>query len=120
MKGKKTMNQQEKNIVEKIREEYISKESNTLEDLKRLDQKVKRPAYIFAYTFGMMGSLILGIGMCLAMKVIGNWMAPGIFIGVLGIIMVSINYPIYQKLLIKRKQKYQKEILALSEQALNA
>ncbi|MCM1260982.1 MAG: hypothetical protein NC182_07630 [Prevotella sp.] len=114
------MDQQEKNVVTKIREEYIQKENNTVEHLKRLDQKVKRPVYIFAYTFGIIGTLVLGTGMCLAMKVIGNWMALGICIGILGIIMVSINYPIYQKWLAKRKQKYQKEILALSEQALNA
>lgn len=114
------MNQQEKNVVEKIREDYIKKENTTLEHLRKLDQKVKRPAYIFAYTFGVIGSLVLGVGMCLAMQVIGNAMALGVVIGIMGIIMVSVNYPVYQKMLLKRKQKYQKEILALTEQVLNA
>ena len=114
------MNQQEKNVVEKIRADYTKKENTTLEYLKKLDQKVKRPAYIFAYTFGIIGSLVLGIGMCLSMKVIGDAMLIGVVIGIMGIIIVSVNYPIYRKLLIKRKEKYQKQILTLTEQALNA
>ncbi|MBR6779052.1 MAG: dihydropteridine reductase [Clostridia bacterium] len=84
-----------------------------------LDRKVKTPANIFAYTFGVVGALVLGTGMCLAMKVIGNIMAVGIVIGVLGIAMVSLTYPIYKKILKSRKAKYSKEILELSEKIIN-
>ena len=101
---------------EKLREEYQIKDKKTnLEEAKRLDRKCKLPVYIFTYTFGILGTLILGIGMCLAMDTIGGGSATmitlGIIIGVLGIAMVSINYPIFAYLLRKRKEKFSSAIL---------
>ncbi len=101
--------------VEKLKEEYEIKIETGLDEAKRLDRKAKLPCYIFAYSFGIIGALVLGIGMCLAMKVIGDgsslFIALGIIIGIIGIIMVSINYPIYQKILRNRKEKYASSIL---------
>ena len=58
-------------IVQKIRTQYDSEKENTrLDELKRLDASVKLPANIFAYTYGGIGSLVLGAGMSLAMGVI--------------------------------------------------
>jgi len=75
---------------------------------------------IFTYTFGVICSLILGVGMCLAIKVIGNgsvvMMALGIIIGCVGILGVSINYPIYKKFLNARKNKYVSDILSLAKE----
>ncbi|MCM1130600.1 MAG: dihydropteridine reductase [Roseburia sp.] len=114
------MNNGEKNYVEKVARQYQAKESTKLDELKRLDQKVNRPALIFAYTFGILGSLILGVGMCIAMKVIlKNLFYLGIVIGVVGIIMACINYPLYQKILKARKSKYSKRIVELSNELLN-
>ncbi len=101
---------------EKLREEYQIKAKKTnLEEAKRLDRKCKLPVYIFTYTFGILGALILGIGMCLAMNVIGGgttlMITLGIIIGVIGIAMVSINYPIFTSLLRKRKEKFSSAIL---------
>ena len=113
-------------IIEKIRLRYTEnkeKEVSKLEELKNLDKKVKRPAQIFAYTFGTGSSLVLGTGMSLAMKVIGTSlsfaMPLGIGVGLLGILLVSINYPIYKKILGKRTKKYSKEIIELSDSLLN-
>lgn len=111
----------EKLIVEKIRNNYASEsaEKTKLNELKSLDKKVKNPARIFAYTYGTIGSLVLGTGMCLAMKVIGNLMPLGIVVGVIGIAMVSTAYPIYSKILSKRKLHYSKEIISKSDEILN-
>ncbi|MDE6473702.1 MAG: dihydropteridine reductase [Clostridia bacterium] len=109
------MNEQS-TIVNKIRDSYCEKPVTKLDELKSLDKKVKRPAMIFAYIFGVIGALVLGTGMCLAMKVIADLMALGIVVGVVGIIMVSINYPIYKQMLKKRKSKYCRKILELSEE----
>ena len=111
----------DKIIVEKIRNNYITKtkEQTKLDELKELDKKVKTPVRVFAYTYGTIGSLILGTGMCLAMKVIGNLMAFGIVVGLLGIVMVSTTYEIYKRLLAKRKEKYANTILAKSDELLN-
>lgn len=113
------MEKNDKFIAQKIHTEYSAQTSSEVEKLCSLDNKVKVPASIFAYTFGILGALVLGTGMCLAMKVIGDLMALGIVVGVLGIAMVSANYPIYKMIMKSRKAKYSKEILELSEKILN-
>ena len=105
--------------IEKIRASYTEKEISKFDKLKELDKKVKRPAQIFAYVFGSVSSLVLGTGMCLAMKVIGNAMALGIVIGVVGIALVSANYFIYKKILSSRKNKYKNQVLELADEVLN-
>lgn len=113
------MEKNDKFIAQKIHTEYTENKSSDVDKLCALDRKVKTPANIFAYTFGIIGALVLGTGMCFAMKVIGNAMALGIVIGVLGIAMVSITYPIYKTILKSRKAKYSKEIISLSEKIMN-
>ena len=105
--------------IEKIRSRYEKKEMGKLDELKALDKRVKRPAETFAYIFGGVGALTLGTGMCLAMKVIGNMMIPGIVIGLMGIAMVSATYSLYKKILESRRSKYSKQIFALTDELLN-
>lgn len=108
--------------AEKLIHEYSVKEETKLDELKALDKKVKKPALIFAYIYGILGSLILGVGMCLAMQIIGTGivlMIVGIIIGLVGILMVSTTYPIYHKFLENRKNAYRDEILAKSNELLN-
>ena len=109
-------------IVEKIHNDYTPTQPSQIDELRALDKAVKRPANIFAYTFGTIGSLILGTGMCLAMKIIGAatplLMPVGIGVGLVGLAMVSANYFLYKKLLTKRKAKYAAEVLALSNKIL--
>lgn len=99
---------------ERLREEYTPREKKPIDNALKLDQKAKLPAYIFAYVFGVIGALVLGVGMCLAMKVIGTgtvWFVLGIVIGIVGIVMISANYPIFSKILRSRKEKYSTAIL---------
>jgi len=67
-----------------------------------------------------MMSLLLGVGMCLSMKVIGNgstlYTVLGVAVGVIGIVGVSVNYAMYRKLLDNSKKKYSADILALANQ----
>ena len=109
----------EMKIIEKIRASYTEKEISKLDELKALDKKVKRPAQIFAYVYGSLSSLVLGTGMCLAMKVIGNSMALGIGIGLIGIALTLTTYPIFKAILKRRKNKYAKQIFELSDSLLN-
>lgn len=110
----------DKIYAEQIANEYAPKDTSKVKALKRLDAKVKLAPTIFTYTFGVICSLILGVGMCLAMKVIGDgsalWMALGIVIGCVGILCVSINYPIYKTFLNSRKNKYASDILSLAKE----
>ena len=101
----------------RLRAEYAPKEKTPLDEALRLDRKAKLPAHIFAYTFGVIGALILGIGMCFAMKVIGDgtdlMMYLGSAIGVVGIVMVSVNYPLFKKQIRRGKEKYGSTIMVL-------
>lgn len=114
-------NKYERQIVENIKKSYEAEPQTRtkLAELKELDHKVKTPARVFAYIFGTVGALVLGLGMCLAMKIIGNLMILGIAIGIVGIVMVSICYPIYTKMLTSRKAKYKDAIIAKSNELLN-
>ena len=97
-----------------LREEYTPKKKTGLDEAKRLDKKAKLPVYIFTYSFGVIGTILLGIGMCLTMEVIWSGIASlilGIIVGILGIVMISINYPLYTKYLSLRKEKYASQII---------
>lgn len=112
-----------KMTAKRIRAQYAPKEEKemSLDKLKTLDAEVKRPAKLFAYTFGTVGSLIMGTGMCLAMDVLGKKnKIPGIILGVAGMAMMGGNYHIYQKMLAERKAQYADEIINLSEEIIAA
>ena len=109
-------------IIKEIKSSYEPKEKTKYDELIKLNKKVELPAYIFAYAFGIVASLILGLGMCLAMQVIGSGvglMVAGIIIGVIGIILVSVNYPIFLAIMKSRKKKYADKIISISDELLN-
>lgn len=110
----------DKIFAEAIAGEYAPKDTSKVVALKKLDRKAKSKAHIFAYTFGIIMSLLLGVGMCLSMKVIGDGsmlaFIIGIAIGVVGIAGVSVNYPIFKKMLAEGKQKYAFEIMQLAKE----
>lgn len=121
------MNRQDKEfIIEKIRTEYTEKSSKVseLDQLRALDAKVKRPANVFAYIFGSISAIVMGSGMSLVMTDIAetvgisNPMVYGIVIGVVGMLMAIINYPIYKGILGARRKKYRAHILELSEKII--
>lgn len=109
----------DKIYAEHIANEYAPKQTSKVKALKKLDAMAKTPARSFALTFGIISSLVMGTGMSLAMGVIGGtpiMMALGIAIGCLGILGVSVNYPIYKKILEKSKNKYASDIIRLANE----
>ncbi|MGN1305199.1 MAG: dihydropteridine reductase [Oscillospiraceae bacterium] len=122
------MNRDDKDfIVQKIRTQYMEKDSSQkeLDYLRELDAEVKRPANVFGYVFGTVSALIMGAGMSLVMTDIGTRlgisdpMVPGVIIGIAGLLMAIINYPIFKTILSYRKNKYSGKILELSEKIMN-
>ncbi len=113
------MEQIEKKYVESVRDSYAPHEETKLEKLRKLDAKVHLPATVFSIIFGVIGALVLGTGMCLAMEIIGNLMPLGVAVGIVGIAMVSVNYFIYKAILRSGKKKYADEVIALSNDLLN-
>ena len=110
----------DKAYAERIASEYAPKQASKLTALRKLDARAKRPANIFGYTFGIVSALLLGVGMCLTMGVIGAestaLFVVGIIVGVIGIVGCCVNYPIYRRLLEKGKQKYAYDITTLARQ----
>lgn len=113
------MEQAEKDYVREVRSAYTPHEENKLEKLRKLDAKVHMPATVFSIIFGIVGALVLGTGMCLAMEIIGTLMPLGVAVGIVGIAMVSVNYFIYKAILRSGKKKYADEVIALSNDLLN-
>ena len=111
-------------LVQKIRTQYTEKEHTGLDELKELDTKVKRPANVFAYIFGSISAIIMGAGMSLVMTDIAetvgiaDLMLYGIIIGIVGLFMAIINYPIYKGILGRRRKKYADKIIELSDKIM--
>ena len=111
-------------LVEKIRTQYVEKEHTQLDELKELDAKVKRPANVFAYTYGAVSAIIMGAGMSLVMTDLGavfgleNPVIPGVVIGIMGMIPVAMAYPTYRRILRSERQRIAPEILRLSDELL--
>lgn len=110
----------DKIYAEAVANEYAPKDTSKVIALKKLDRKAKSPANIFAYTFGIIMTLVLGVGMCLCMNVIGGgsqlMMVIGVIVGIIGIAGVCINYPVYKKMLEHGKSKYAYEIIQLAKE----
>ncbi|MDY6327864.1 MAG: dihydropteridine reductase [Lachnospiraceae bacterium] len=109
----------DKIYAEALANEYAPKDTTKVVALRKLDRKAKMPATIFTYTFGIIASLITGVGMCLSMKVIGSGDAMfvlGIIVGIIGFIGMGVNYPIYKTMLEKGKKKYAFEIVELAKE----
>lgn len=90
----------DKIYAEQLANEYAPKDTSKVVALRKLDAKAKLPATIFTYTFGIIAALIFGTGMCLAMGQIGSGTTGsfvlGIVIGIIGMIGMGVNYPIYK------------------------
>ncbi|MBQ7800899.1 MAG: dihydropteridine reductase [Oscillospiraceae bacterium] len=124
------MNQNDQRFMaQKIRAQYMEKENTKLDELRALDAKVKKPANVFGYVFGTIGALVMGSGMSLCMDVIEpgtyfgitigeNMIVPGIILGLMGMFMAAVNYPLYKGILNRRRKKYAPRILELSEKLM--
>ena len=112
-------------MAQKIRSQYQETPTTQLDTLQALDTRVKRPVQIFSYVLGSLSALIMGSGMSLVMTDVatrlnlGDMMIPGIVIGIAGMVLALINYPIYKGILGSRKKKYGAKILELSEKIMN-
>ena len=110
----------DKIFAESIANEYAPKNASKVVALKKLDRKAKSAANIFAYTSGTLMALVLGVGMCFSMGVLGDgsqtMLVIGVIVGVLGLVGVGVNYPIYRKLLENGKHKYAFEIVQLAKE----
>lgn len=110
----------DKIYAEQLANEYAPKDTSKVIALRKLDARAKLPATIFTYTFGIIAALVTGVGMCLSMNVIGGGTTAmfvlGVIVGIIGLLGMGINYPVYKKMLANSKQKYAFEIMQLAKE----
>lgn len=124
-----TYSAREQAEIKKIREKYSEpekKESTNIEKLRALDAGVTKKASVVALVLGVIGSLVLGTGMSLAMtdfaKILGSLsslaMPIGIILGLIGIILVAVAYPVYNRIVKSERKRIAPEIIRLSDELL--
>lgn len=103
--------------VLEIRKKYLLKEESKFEEMKRLDDLVQSAGTTAALSLGIGGTMLMGLGLCLALEVIAvGAMAQvlGSFLGLVGVVDVSLAYPVHQKATQKAKKVYAARILELA------
>ncbi len=116
-----TYSAKEQEEIKKIRGKYTppTKEESSMERLRRLDKSATKGAAIVSLIVGIVSALLLGVGMCCAM--LPGWEAyfiPGIVIGIVGIIGVIVAYPIYTRMVKRKRAKLAPEIMRLSDELM--
>ena len=121
-----TYSAKEQKEIKDIRKKYVQPEENKMDLLRKLDAGVTKKATTAALILGIIGALLLGIGMSLAMTDLGEMlgktqtmgMIVGIIIGVIGIVLVSCAYPVYNHVTKKEREKIAPEILRLTDELM--
>jgi len=118
-----TYSAQQQQEVEAIRKKYIPKEEDKMSQLRKLHESATKKAQALSIIIGTIGALILGTGMSLCMTdlgtVLGNLaMLIGIPVGLLGLLLVAMAYPVYNRVLKKERERIAPEILRLSDELL--
>ena len=112
--------------IKNIRKNYTAPEEDKMQVLRKLHYSTIQKAQAWAIAIGVIGALILGSGMSLAMTDVGGMLGfsqdlallIGIVIGVAGMILVALAYPAYNRILRKERQRIAPEILRLTDELL--
>ena len=118
-----TYSAQRQQEVEEIRKAYLPKEEDKLAELHRLHAIPTQKAQAASLVAGVLGALILGAGMSLCMTDIGAVLGvfalvTGIAVGLVGMVLTALAYPIYSRVLEKQRALIAPEILRLSDELL--
>ena len=105
--------------VDDIVNKYLAKEDDKLTQIKKLDAAVERKAAIKAITIGVIGALIMGTGMSIVLEAASSFLAVGIVVGLMGIAVMAIAFPIHKRTLKKEREAAAPQILALSQDIKN-
>ena len=123
-----TYSAKEQAELKRIRDKYTAstEEEDKMARLRRLDASVTNTAQAIALAFGIIGALILGFGMSLIMtdfsEILGFGetvaMVIGIAVGVVGGILASLAYPIYNAIVKAKRKKLAPEIIRLTDELM--
>ena len=102
--------------IAQIRKKYLPKEEDKMELLRKLDRDATKPGTICSIAVGVVGCLGFGFGMSCVMVWSDSLMILGIVVGIIGMIMMGMAYPVYVKITKKQREKLAPQILALTEE----
>lgn len=116
----------EQDEIKRIRQKYQTEEEDGISKLRKMDAKVTQKATMVSLVLGIWGALVMGSGMSIIMTELGSLlgltaitgMIVGIIISLIGIILVVLAYPVYNKVLKKEREKMAPEILRLTEELM--
>lgn len=108
----------EQEEIRSIRKKYAAPEENKMEQLRRLDAQVTQKGTAAGLIVGIVGTLLMGIGMCCCMVWGGASFVPGIGVGVIGIALVCVAYPLYVRVTEKERRKIAPQILRLTDELM--
>lgn len=112
-----TYSAKEQEEINRIRKKYVATEDK-MEQLRKLDAGVTAKATSVSIVVGIAGALIMGFGMSCAMVWQGMWFVPGIIIGIIGMIVLALAYPIYQRVIKIEREKIAPEIIRLTDELM--
>ena len=113
-----TYSAKEQAEIKNIRSKYIPKEENKMEQLQRLDASATQKATMYAIIVGVIGALILGAGMSCCLVWTDALLIPGIVIGVIGMAVLAVAWPLYNRTLKKERERIAPEILRLTDELM--
>lgn len=123
-----TYSAKEQEEIKSIRNKYVVSPppQDKMDLLRRMDAAVTQKATMVSLIFGIVGALIMGTGMSLAMTEIGQVlglsvalaMIIGIAVGIVGMVLVCSAYPAYQKITKKEREKIAPEIIRLTDELM--
>ncbi len=106
---------EEKRWIEDIRRQYLPEaRGSKIAEIKSLHKKARRLAKFTAAVMGIVGCLVLGTGMSLTL--VFEKMAAGIVVGLLGMLVIFLTYPVHQFLIEWGKKLYGDKILKLTDE----
>ena len=106
----------EQREIDALRRRYTSDNpDDQLTVLRRIDRDVTRRATVMAVGFGMVGTLVMGLG--LAMVLSFNLMVPSILLGCCGIAVMAAMPAAYERLLKRERKKVAPQIVELIKKA---
>ena len=108
----------EQDEVKRIRQKYLPKELTKMEQLRALDESVTKRGSAISIAHGVLYSLILGLGMSCCMVWSDTLFIPGIVIGLVGLTVASVAYPLYNRVLKKERERIAPEILRLTDELM--
>ena len=113
-----TYSAKEQAEIKRIRSKYTPKEENKMEQLQRLDASATQKATMYAIIVGVIGALILGAGMSCCLVWTNSLLIPGIVIGVIGMAVLAVAWPLYNRTLKKERERIAPEILRLTDELM--